>query len=384
LGTHSCKASPLGPIVARQSITLLTTSSTNGGYFDSYDSSDPTKSSNGVYTAGFYSGDFGDISVLGGSADGASVSITNTLIYGKVHTGPGCPVNVETNSGVGSHTWLAVNNSGIEPGYAVADARFIFPDTSLPPPPYSPNPTGGIGVTVTGNGTNLVYTTNFYTYILRPAQRYKFSTIPAGATIFVTASSPPTNATLILTGGLIGYENFTLDRGAGLSIYSDKSSIVDGNNFANPNGNADSFIFYGTSNVTSLTNYGRFGGFTGVFIAPRADVQLHGGGVNLADFSGAFLVNSLTTYGNFNFHFDEHLLTSLALPGPAAAKLTLQPSVGNQFQFNVTGSAGFPYVLEHSTNLSDWAPVTTNTVPFLFAPDTSSQPFNFYRAVYRP
>jgi hypothetical protein len=74
LCTRSCKASPLGPIVARQSITLLTTSSTNVGYFDSYDSSDPTKSSNGVYTAGFYSGDFGDISVLGGSADGASVS----------------------------------------------------------------------------------------------------------------------------------------------------------------------------------------------------------------------------------------------------------------------------------------------------------------------
>jgi hypothetical protein len=384
LGTHSCKASPLGPIVARRSITLLTTSSTNGGYFDSYDSSDPTKSSNGVYNASLYSGDSGDISVLEGSADGASVSITNTLIYGKVHTGSGCPINLGPNGGVGSHTWLAFNNSGIEPGWALADARFIFPDTSLPPPPYSPNPTGGYGVTIETNGTNLIYTTNFYTYILLPAQRYKFGTIPAGATIFVQASSPPTNATLILTGGLTGIENFTLDRGARLSIYCDKSITVSGGGVANPNGNADSFVVYGTSNVTSLRFSGD-GTFAGLFIAPGADAELRGGGNNPEDFSGAFLVNSLTTYFNFNFHFDEHLLTSFALPGPAAAKLTPQPSVGDQFQFNVSGSAGFPYVVESSTNLSDWAPVSTNTAPFPFSvPDTSNQPFNFYRAVYRP
>jgi hypothetical protein len=383
LGTHSCKASPLGPIVARQSITLLTTSSTNGGYFDSYDSSDPYKSSNGVYNASLYSGDSGDISVLSGSADGASVSITNTLIYGKVHTGVGCPINLGPNGGVGTHTWLAVN-SGIELGYALADARFIFPDTSLPLPPYSPNPTSGIGVTVTTNGTNVIYTTNIYSCVLMPGKRYKLSTIPAGATIFVQASSPPTNATLVLTGGLTGIENFTLDRGARLSIYCDKSIRVNGAGVANLNANPDSFIVYGTSNATSLIFTGN-GTFTGMFIAPSADAELRGGGNNPQDFSGALMVNSVTTFVNFSFHFDEHLLTSLALPGPAAAKLTPQPSVGNQFQFNVSGSAGFPYVVENSTNLSDWAPVTTNTAPFPFTvPDTSNQPFNFYRAVYRP
>jgi hypothetical protein len=360
----------------------LLTSPTNTGYFDSYDSSDPTKSSNGVYNASLYSGDFGDISVLGGSADGASVSITNTLIYGKVHTGVGCPINLGPNGGVGTHAWLA-SNSGIEPGYALADARFIFPDTSLPRPPYSVAPTGGPEVLVTTNGTNVIYETNFYTYILLPGQRYKFSTIPPSARTFVQASSPPTNATLILTGGLVGSENFTIDRGARLSIYCDKSITVPGVNVANPNGNADSFIVYGTTNATSLRFAGN-GTFTGMFIAPSANAQLYGGGYDTNDFCGALLVNSLTTYSNFNFHFDEHLLTSLALPGPAGAQLTPQLPAGNQFQFNVSGSTGFPYVLEHSTNLSDWAPVTTNTVPFLFAPDTSSQPFNFYRAVYRP
>jgi hypothetical protein len=382
LGAHSSKASPLGTIVARQSITLLATSPTNSGYFDSYDSSDPYKSSNGVYNFSIYSGDFGDISVLGGSANGASVSITNTLIYGKVHTGVGCPINLGPNGGVGTHTWLAVN-SGIEPGYALEDARFIFPDTSLPRPPYAPNPLPGLEVIVTTNGTNVIYTTNTYTCILLPGHKYKFTTLPPSATVFVQASSPPTNAILLLTGGLVGSENFTIDRGARLAIYCDKSITVNGGEIANPNGNADSFVVYGTSNATSLRFAGN-GTFTGMFIAPSADAQLYGGGYETNDFCGALLVNSLTTYSNFNFHFDEHLLTSFALPGPAAAKLTPQLPAGNQFQFNVSGSDGFPYVVEQSTNLSDWAPVTTNTAPFLFTPDTSSQPFNFYRAVYRP
>jgi hypothetical protein len=186
-----------------------------------------------------------------------------------------------------------------------------------------------------------------------------------------------------LTGGLKGNEQFALDNGAHLTIYCDKSITVSGNNIINPSGNADSFIVYGTSNVTSLSLAGS-GTFTGAFVAPNADAQLKGSGNNPQDFSGALLVNSVTTFGNFHFHFDEHLFTSLALPGPMAAQLTPQISSGNQFQFNVSGSAGFPYVVERSTNISDWAPVLTNTAPFLFSAPTSNPPLNFYRAVYRP
>src|SRR5215472_709876 len=63
----------------------------SGVYFDSYDSSDPTKSSNGLYNSAIYAGDRGDIASDGTSTDGSTVSIGSANIYGTLHTGLGCP-----------------------------------------------------------------------------------------------------------------------------------------------------------------------------------------------------------------------------------------------------------------------------------------------------
>jgi len=55
------------------------------------------------------------------------------------------------------------------------------------------------------------------------------------------------------------------------------------------------------------------------------------------------------------------------------------------FQFNLTGTAGSNYVIEASTNLTDWTPLATNTSPFTFA-DTNAVnvPLQFYRARLLP
>jgi hypothetical protein len=55
------------------------------------------------------------------------------------------------------------------------------------------------------------------------------------------------------------------------------------------------------------------------------------------------------------------------------------------FQFNVAGAAGSNYVIEASTNLTDWTPLETNTSPFSFA-DTNAVnvPMQFYRAQPSP
>lgn len=67
---------------------------------------------------------------------------------------------------------------------------------------------------------------------------------------------------------------------------------------------------------------------------------------------------------------------------------TLGPTVtfsANHVQFLVSGSSGFRFVVEASTDLTDWVPVMTNTAPFPFSdPFEANPPQRFYRSVYRP
>lgn len=52
------------------------------------------------------------------------------------------------------------------------------------------------------------------------------------------------------------------------------------------------------------------------------------------------------------------------------------------FRFNVSGGSGYPYAIESSTNLLDWAALNTNTAPFLFIDSNSAAPSRFYRTRY--
>jgi hypothetical protein len=101
------------------------------------------------------------------------------------------------------------------------------------------------------------------------------------------------------------------------------------------------------------------------------------------DFFGSANFGSFTLTDNHSSANGEAFLTKLAGLGPTAAQLL--PHLGFQFQFDLTGASGFPYVIESSTNLTDWFPISTNTSPSTFTdPNASTQPFNYYRAVYRP
>jgi hypothetical protein len=107
---------------------------------------------------------------------------------------------------------------------------------------------------------------------------------------------------------------------------------------------------YAAGSFTGTANFGRF-----------ALTNVHGSG-------------SLDTF-----------LTKLAgiSPGPTAAQLVPHTPAGSPFQFGLSGTPTFPYVIESSTNLTDWLPVTTNVAPSTFT-TPNAQPFNYYRAVYRP
>ena len=137
----------LAPLVARKNINL------NGNNIatDSYSSCDPTKSINGQYAPGFYSGDHGDIASNLGVID--SISGGNANVYGHAHTGVntnGQPtVAIGPNGAVGSHAWQA-NNKGLQPGWVLEDANFTFPDTTFPSTSGYLTATGGVLV-VTSN-----------------------------------------------------------------------------------------------------------------------------------------------------------------------------------------------------------------------------------------
>lgn len=159
----------------------------NGIYTDSYDSSDPAKSTNGQYDSSKYSGNYGDIATDGGIT--SSVSIQNGNIYGTVHTGPGCPVTIGSQGGVGPHG-AQVNDvaTATERGYIVQDASFTFPDTTLPNTSSWLTPTGGVVIT-----TSYVQTTNLVstsTYTNTPG-------LTTNTTAYQSMSAPPSPGTYL-------------------------------------------------------------------------------------------------------------------------------------------------------------------------------------------
>ena len=307
---------------------------------DSFDSSNPAKSTNGKYDASKYMGDFGQV-----ASNGGIVGVGNANIYGKMHVGPNGGYSLGPNGGVGTHAWQAAHGSGVvEPGYFLQDANFTFPDTTLPNtstgyltpqpgdfifPTYSviptfhtvpslptPTPPGlvtnfrGKSATLTGYSwttfvTNTVHVTNHYDNVLFANTKYVSSDLQ-GSTIVLGP-----NVTLVLPNGLDGGEklffNYTDNANPGLTVYAGGTTAsISGPQYVNPSGFAGSLLLYCAPSVTSFTLNGN-GQFTGVLVAPNADLAMHGGGSSDQDFCGALMVNSVTLNGHFGFHWDEAL-----------------------------------------------------------------------------
>lgn len=77
------------------------------------------------------------------------------------------------------------------------------------------------------------------------------------------------------------------------------------------------------------------------------------------------------------------MAVSLSVYASVAAKLTQVGYANGQCSFNVSGVPGTSYVVQASTNLTDWVSVQTNAAPFLFIDSQSGQfKQRFYRAIY--
>jgi hypothetical protein len=84
------------------------------------------------------------------------------------------------------------------------------------------------------------------------------------------------------------------------------SMTINSQGVVNTPGYAANFIVYATTNVTSVDINGN-GSFTGVLVAPGANVKYNGGGSDQLDFIGAIMANTVTLNGHFSVHYDEVL-----------------------------------------------------------------------------
>jgi hypothetical protein len=114
-------------------------------------------------------------------------------------------------------------------------------------------------------------------------------------------SSPTASSGITIEGGLAAAGT--------VNIYQESGSVSLG--LAAGAYRPENFAYYGLPGVTTLS----FGGnatFIGVIYAPEATLTLNGGG-NSINIAGALVVQSLTSNGHFNVHYDE----SLKLYGPS-------------------------------------------------------------------
>jgi fibronectin type 3 domain-containing protein len=88
---------------------------------------------------------------------------------------------------------------------------------------------------------------------------------------------------------------------------------------------------------------------------------------------------SATTYDSAGNESSFASETSYTVPS-VPATLGNVARTGGQFSFLVSGNSGSNYVVQASSDLINWVPVTTNTAPFVFT-DTNMAAFckRFYR-----
>jgi hypothetical protein len=96
--------------------------------------------------------------------------------------------------------------------------------------------------------------------------------------------------------------------------------------------------------------------------------------------------NAFIAGTNFSYSFAPYSLTLFTFC-PNAPQLAVLPTTNGQFLFQLQGQAQVRYVIESSTNLTDWIPVATNTPPtatWNLTNSTAGSPAEFWRAIWQP
>jgi hypothetical protein len=256
-----------------------------GGDFgvDSYDSADPTFSTNGRYDPAKAS-DQASVSTPAGFNMGG-----HSHIYGFVHTAPGFTVSTGGGATVGDRAWVDARRKGIQSSptnHFAADFTSPIPDVTAPFTSGTAPAAGAVG------GQN-------YNYVLNGGN-YMATSLNAGGgntTMVVTAPS------VLVVDGPISLSKIVFAPGASIDLFIATPSIsfcpsiacTDPTQPVTP-------IQFRTWGLPTCTSMDMTGGdsFTGVIYAPEANLQARGN----AAFYGAVTAASFNCNGTFDMHYD--------------------------------------------------------------------------------
>lgn len=250
---------------------------------DSYDSSDPTKSTNGLYDPAKRQ-ENGDI-----ATDGQLIEAGNAQIYGDVAT------NAGTVSG-------AANITGIE--------RTDFYQEPIPVGAPSWNGTNGSVTSV--NGTTTI---NANTNKNSAASRYVLTgiSLSGGKTLTIAgnADGSPTYVQIYVTGDISvsGTGQIVIQPGVNATIYFAGNVDISGNGILNSNNQPGDLMLYGIQPPDGASEHVNFGGnsqITASVYAPGHDITVNGSGTN-GHVYGSIIGKSVTMTGVSNLHYDESL-----------------------------------------------------------------------------
>lgn len=250
---------------------------------DSYDSSDPNKSTNGQWDLTKRQS-HGDV-----ATDGSLISAGNSHIYG----------NVSTNGG----TVTGISNIA---GQIRNDFYQDLPDISAPTwSAYTPVTVGG-GSTLTAAA-------------VKGTARYKAPTISLSGNNTLSILGPAGGGTsyieIWLTGDLStkGNAQITIDKNVIATFYVGGDMTVAGNGIQNGNGVASdrpaNVLIYGLKPPAGTSQSFNFNGNADIeagIYAPDADVTIVGGGSN-GSYSGSIVGNNISMTGITQVHYDEAL-----------------------------------------------------------------------------
>jgi hypothetical protein len=258
---------------------------------DSFDSTDPTKSTNGQYDP-VKAGDKARLAC--NSSLPACIWCGNGKVYGNLLTKFGGTAGVGSSGSVGDRDFVnsAAGRAHIQAGHWTNNLVASFPDVQ---PPFTAGAAMGPG---TYAGTN-------YTYLVGDGSYYFPSnlSLALGQAMMVTG-----DATVYVTGSLTvnGGAFVALAPGARLTLYlGGPTASIGGGGVLNANGIPQNFSVFGLPTLTSAV-YNGGAQFIGTIYAPEADWTLSGGSGTY----GAIVANSVYLTGGMNLHYDESLASS--------------------------------------------------------------------------
>ncbi len=260
-------------ITMKGSITM-----SGNGVIDSYDSSNPFKSTNGLYDVSKRQS-HGDI----GTLNSGNSNLNNTYVYGNL-----------------GYSGSAVKNTTHVQGTVSTPFNSSIPTLS------DPNWAGGSWDSSVSqvNNSNATLTAGTQS---SPA-KYKLSQITLSGnnvlTINGSSDGSPTYIEIWVTGKMTTSGNgiITQDPTVHATYYVDNDITLSGNAYNNQSGLAANVVINGVGSNHSVTISGN-GNFVGVVDAPGFDLTISGNGA----FDGAVIGNSLTMSGNAGLHYDQAL-----------------------------------------------------------------------------